>query len=188
MIGEGLLDWEPARGLLELAAMKCGLDRDGMTPVRATIEGGLRRGYDDFTNGQRKTVQSAPCLSFKGPPMTQHSAKKSLLASSVHDFAAYMPGHNYVFKPTRELWRASSVNARIGPISKIFASVAGCKRELVRNGIISSPAAEELLIGVAILNGYAAKDGFIAAEKTIYGGQCRASVRAEVRRTASLRP
>jgi hypothetical protein len=43
-------------------------------------------------------------------------------------------------------------------------------RELIRNGIISSPAAEELLIEVAILNGYAAKDGFIAAEKTIRSG------------------
>jgi hypothetical protein len=42
--------------------------------------------------------------------------------------------------------------------------------ELIRNGIISSPAAEELLIEVAILNGYAANDGFIAAEKTIRSG------------------
>jgi Bifunctional DNA primase/polymerase, N-terminal len=50
-------------------------------------------------------------------------------------------------------------------------NIAGfCMRELIRNGIISSPAAEELLIEVAILNGYAAKDGFIAAEKTIRSG------------------
>ena len=50
-------------------------------------------------------------------------------------------------------------------------NIAGfCMRELIRNGIVSSPAAEELLIEVAILNGYAAKDGFIAAEKTIRSG------------------
>jgi Bifunctional DNA primase/polymerase, N-terminal len=50
-------------------------------------------------------------------------------------------------------------------------NIAGfCMRELIRNGIISSPAAEELLIEVAILNGYAAKDGFIAVEKTIRSG------------------
>jgi len=50
-------------------------------------------------------------------------------------------------------------------------NIAGfCMRELIRNGIISPPAAEELLIEVAILNGYAAKDGFIAAEKTIRSG------------------
>src|SRR5262245_17184036 len=50
-------------------------------------------------------------------------------------------------------------------------NIAGfCMRELIRNGIISAPAAEELLIEVAILNGYAAKDGFIAVEKTVRSG------------------
>ena len=50
-------------------------------------------------------------------------------------------------------------------------NIAGfCMRELIRNRIISSPAAEELLIEVAILNGYAAKDGFTAVEKTIRSG------------------
>ena len=50
-------------------------------------------------------------------------------------------------------------------------NIAGfCMRELIRNGIISSPAAQELLIEVANLNGYAAKDGFIAVEKTIRSG------------------
>ena len=50
-------------------------------------------------------------------------------------------------------------------------NIAGfCMRELVRDGIISSVAAEELLIEVAILNGYAAKDGLITAEKTVRSG------------------
>src|SRR5215475_8631938 len=50
-------------------------------------------------------------------------------------------------------------------------NIAGfCMRALIHNGIISSPAAEELLIEVAILKGYAAKDGFIAVEKTIRSG------------------
>src|SRR6516164_4711761 len=50
-------------------------------------------------------------------------------------------------------------------------NIAGlCMRELIRNGIISSPAAEELLIEVAILNGYAAKDGLKAAQATIRSG------------------
>src|SRR5262245_33780936 len=38
------------------------------------------------------------------------------------DFYAYMPMHNYIFVPARELWPASSVNARIPPVP------------LVRNG------------------------------------------------------
>jgi hypothetical protein len=47
---------------------------------------------------------------------------------------------------------------------------AFCLRELICDGIISSTAAEELLIEVAILNGYAAKDGLKAAQATIRSG------------------
>jgi Family of unknown function (DUF5906) len=32
------------------------------------------------------------------------------------DFVAYMPMHEYIFTPTREMWPASSVNARILPV------------------------------------------------------------------------
>ena len=35
---------------------------------------------------------------------------------SINDFYAYMPMHRYIFAPSRELWPASSVNARIPPI------------------------------------------------------------------------
>jgi Family of unknown function (DUF5906) len=35
---------------------------------------------------------------------------------SLADFFAYMPAHNYIFAPAREMWPASSVNARIPPI------------------------------------------------------------------------
>jgi hypothetical protein len=35
---------------------------------------------------------------------------------SVADFYAYMPTHAYIFAPTREMWPAGSVNARISPL------------------------------------------------------------------------
>ena len=35
---------------------------------------------------------------------------------SKEDFVAYMPGHSYIYKQTREMWPAASVNARIGPV------------------------------------------------------------------------
>jgi len=35
---------------------------------------------------------------------------------SLTDFYAYMPSHNYIFRPTREMWPGGSVNARIRPI------------------------------------------------------------------------
>src|SRR5262249_36568327 len=38
------------------------------------------------------------------------------------DFVAYPPMHNYLFKPTREMWPGGSVNARIPPIGKTSAS------------------------------------------------------------------
>jgi hypothetical protein len=36
---------------------------------------------------------------------------------SLEDFRAYMPNHAYILVPTREMWPAKSVNARIAPIS-----------------------------------------------------------------------
>jgi hypothetical protein len=35
---------------------------------------------------------------------------------SLRDFRAYMPTHSYIFAPTREMWPATSVNARIPPV------------------------------------------------------------------------
>ena len=35
---------------------------------------------------------------------------------SVDDFYAYMPMHSYIYAPSREMWPASSVNARVPPI------------------------------------------------------------------------
>jgi hypothetical protein len=34
---------------------------------------------------------------------------------TLEDFHAYMPAHTYLFRPTRQLWPAASVNARIAP-------------------------------------------------------------------------
>jgi hypothetical protein len=45
----------------------------------------------------------------------------------LEDFVAYMPRHCYIFKPTRETWPASSVNARVPPI----ALVDGAERAIV---------------------------------------------------------
>jgi hypothetical protein len=36
----------------------------------------------------------------------------------LNDFYAYMPMHSYIYAPTREMWPASSVNARVPPPAK----------------------------------------------------------------------
>jgi hypothetical protein len=38
---------------------------------------------------------------------------------SLEDFHAYMPRHSYIYTPSREMWPAASVNARIPPIPEI---------------------------------------------------------------------
>jgi Family of unknown function (DUF5906) len=35
---------------------------------------------------------------------------------ALEDFSAFMPMHTYIYHPTREMWPATSVNARIGPV------------------------------------------------------------------------
>ena len=40
-------------------------------------------------------------------------------ATSLDDFYAYMPMHCYIYAPTREMWPAASINARIEPIEII---------------------------------------------------------------------
>jgi hypothetical protein len=34
----------------------------------------------------------------------------------LEDFVAYLPQHSYIFMPSRELWPAASVNARVPPV------------------------------------------------------------------------
>jgi len=40
------------------------------------------------------------------------------VAVNIEDFVAHMPSHTYIFKPSGEMWPASSVNARVAPIDK----------------------------------------------------------------------
>jgi Family of unknown function (DUF5906) len=42
---------------------------------------------------------------------------------SVNDFYAYMPMHSYIFVPSRELWPAASVNAKVAPIANGAKSI-----------------------------------------------------------------
>jgi hypothetical protein len=40
---------------------------------------------------------------------------------TIEDFRAYMPTHQYIFTPTRDLWPAKSVNARLAPVPAVDA-------------------------------------------------------------------
>jgi hypothetical protein len=50
--------------------------------------------------------------------VTPKSNGKAKLPNGVElkDFSAFMPMHTYIYHPTREMWPATSVNARVGPV------------------------------------------------------------------------
>lgn len=48
-------------------------------------------------------------------------AEQEEAPAGLEDFVAYMPSHQYIFKPTREMWPASSVNARVPPVPLVGA-------------------------------------------------------------------
>src|SRR5262245_22639751 len=48
--------------------------------------------------------------------------RRNIAMASLDDFHAYMPMHNYIYLPTRDLWPASSVNSRIEPVALLDAN------------------------------------------------------------------
>jgi hypothetical protein len=58
------------------------------------------------------------CSTDSGHPKQRHGEQpqKGTESISIEDFRAYMPGHTYIYTPTREMWPAASVKARIPPI------------------------------------------------------------------------
>lgn len=45
--------------------------------------------------------------------------RAALQPTSLDDFVAYLPAHNYIFLPTREPWPASSVDSQLPPVAKL---------------------------------------------------------------------
>jgi hypothetical protein len=61
-------------------------------------------------------------LSNDGPqPPRRESAEGGQEGVSIDDFHAYMPTHSYIFAPSREMWPAASVNARVPPVALVGA-------------------------------------------------------------------
>ncbi len=55
-------------------------------------------------------------LNGAAPPAGKENEFAPTEAVSLEQFHAYMPGHNYIYMPTRELWPGASVNSRLGKI------------------------------------------------------------------------
>src|SRR5262245_49301056 len=52
----------------------------------------------------------------KPPSVAERKHRQDVEGIRLEDFYAYMPEHNYIFTPARQMWPASSVNARIAPL------------------------------------------------------------------------
>ena len=77
---------------------------------RAKNDGGDRKGNEgsaNHGNGERATSKASTTKS------------QASLPQSINDFVAYMPGHSYIYIPTREMWPGASVNARVPPIQLV---------------------------------------------------------------------
>jgi hypothetical protein len=76
---------------------------------------------------------------------------------SREDFYAYMPGHSYLFIPTRELWPQASVNSRLPPIIGPDDKPIGAAKWLDQNKPIEqmtwAPGFPTLIKGRLILEG-----------------------------------
>jgi hypothetical protein len=75
----------------------------------------------DIDFGATSTNQPTPQHSEINPPLAEpidNSAETKAEGVSVEDFYAYMPMHSYIYAPTREMWPAPSVNARVPPPAK----------------------------------------------------------------------
>ncbi len=93
--------------LLDAATVNGLVAEDGQLAVEATIRSGIKAGMgnplEDLNNREQAGEQEA--------------AAEAGYGVSKEDFYAYMPQHNYIFAPSREMWPAASVNARLAPIS-----------------------------------------------------------------------
>jgi hypothetical protein len=66
-----------------------------------------------YGNGQNAVVAATPrARARKASPQSTSTANTGP-SVTVADFVAYMPMHNYIFKPTGDAWPASSVDARM---------------------------------------------------------------------------
>jgi hypothetical protein len=65
-----------------------------------------------FETWEKETFGDGPALD-EDVAQGRKNAKGNI---SVNDFYAVMPTHSYIYTPNREMWPASSINARIDPV------------------------------------------------------------------------
>jgi Bifunctional DNA primase/polymerase, N-terminal/Family of unknown function (DUF5906) len=105
-VGGGVLDENKAIDEMMKAAQTSGLlAEDGKAQCLATIRSGL-----DAGKREPKGIPERKVIQFPGttPDLSERYA--------IGDFQAYLPMHQYIYIPTRDLWPAVAVNSQLEPM------------------------------------------------------------------------
>jgi Family of unknown function (DUF5906)/Bifunctional DNA primase/polymerase, N-terminal len=108
MVSRGWIARDDVFGSLKKAALKCGLSEPEIhRTLNSALDAGAKEPHRDIDD--------------RAPGGTANDGV------SIDDFFAYMPMHSYIYAPSREMWPATSVNARlplvpISPTKSVRAS------------------------------------------------------------------
>lgn len=124
----------------------------GTDALRSKIDRGAVEGDRD--------VETAQLCAADPPPRTNGGLSKQTTengAVSLDDFVAYMPQHAYIFKPSREIWPAASVDVRIGAVAGADKKPISASAWLDTNAAVEqmtwAPGAPTLIRGKIISDG-----------------------------------
>jgi hypothetical protein len=74
-------------------------------------------GHDD----EPPPVNGPEDYGIDGPALDDVQPDQELEGVTLNDFHAYMPSHSYIYAPSREMWPARSVDARVPPVPIVDA-------------------------------------------------------------------
>ncbi len=112
---------------------------------------------NEYHIGEAPTLGSSatviPLNAQRGQASPSGQKKTKTMPIMLNDFVAYMPGHSYIYIPTREMWPAASVNARIPPLGKNTTATAWLDRNRAVSQMTWVPGEPMLIKGRVISNG-----------------------------------
>jgi hypothetical protein len=116
-VEQGRRSHEFFRAVAELNALGWAIDE--ITALFEKYPNGIAAKYvgrirEEVERAYKKVDDQEPA--YKGHAHGGASGGQTQQGVSLDDFHAYMPNHKYMFAPSRELWPAGSVNARIPPV------------------------------------------------------------------------
>jgi hypothetical protein len=134
-----------------------------MTPSFAhDFSEGLNSSEPHQPAGKPNGASNAPAAA---TPPKPRQAKEAMPASArLTDFYAYMPSHTYIYVPTREMWPAASVNARVTwPVGEDGKTIAASKWLDIHRAVEQAtwhPGRPEIITDmVALMSGWVEHQG-----------------------------